>query len=340
MYLGNPIPPQNFDEDVLRQIGDTILSFRFGSNIINTWPRTLTHLPRLQQLDVTAGNFSLMPNEAFHGFEGTLKELTINNTRLTSVPLAVARVRYLETFNFNDNHNVGDYGMHIPIVPGLMPYLFNVSLKDDNITEFPLVLGAFNKLTNLVMDRNNLKFVSDQSASAARKITRLSLRNSGITRIPGALQNITDLESLDLSYNNIHSIERKDLQFLSHLKTLKLNNNPIIYVSGDTFIHNGRLTNLELRHSNLTRVPCAIKRMITVSSPDPLATRSLLVDLSNNAVECNCGLQWIHETLNNNPQTSLQVLGDCSTIVKSVQDYIVEDLPDCPTGAVCYQLIE
>jgi hypothetical protein len=49
-----------------------------------------------------------------------------------------------------------------------------MSLKDDNITEFPGILKSFLHLNVLNMDENDLKFVSDKSASAATHISDLS----------------------------------------------------------------------------------------------------------------------------------------------------------------------
>jgi hypothetical protein len=49
-----------------------------------------------------------------------------------------------------------------------------MSLKDDNITEFPEILKSFLHLNVLNMDENDLKFVSDKSASAATHISDLT----------------------------------------------------------------------------------------------------------------------------------------------------------------------
>ncbi|XP_061176153.1 probable serine/threonine-protein kinase DDB_G0278509 [Saccostrea echinata] len=331
---GNPISANSFDENVMRGIGDTLTDLRFGGPELTSWPSTLNHLQALQKLTVTESVFTLMPFDAFHGFQGTLKELTIQHSQLSSIPLAVASLRYLEVLRFDDNHKVGNQGMQAPIVSGLLPYLYNVSLQADNITEFPQILGVFEKLKNVVLDRNNLKFVSDESAASVNQTSSLSLRDSGLTRIPEAFQRIAALESLDLSINNIHSIDTKDLRQLVHLKTLLLNSNPILYMSPNALSNNRMLERVELKSTNLTKVPCAVKGLM-LAHLHAGSSRNITVDLQFNQIQCTCELQWLHVAITTMPSISLKIEGRCDTIEKAIQEYINDDLPACPGGAKC-----
>ena len=256
----NSIDDADFTEDVLRTIGSTLKKLTFGSSPeIAVWPHTLKHLQSLQELNVTRADIQFLPEEAFHGFEGTLLKLTIEHTLLRSVPLAVARLRYLKSFDFNHNVYIGDYGVNVPIIPGLMPFLSNISLQDDRLTAFPQIMKAFQKLKTVEMSLNDLKFVSDIAANFVSQIQHLSMRNSNITRVPAALEDIKALITLDLSDNKIHSIDRKDIQILPHIKDLNFNNNPILYISDGAFDKNYQLEVLELRNTSLTKVPCALE---------------------------------------------------------------------------------
>ncbi|KAK3094488.1 hypothetical protein FSP39_002379 [Pinctada imbricata] len=259
----NNIPDDQFNEDVLRTLGYTLKKLTFGSSPeIANWPHILRHLTVLQELNVTRADIEFLPETAFQGFEGTLLKLTIKHTLLRSVPLAVARLKYLEAFNFDDNLYVGDYGVNVPIISGIMPYLTNISLTDDSLTTFPEVLKAFQKLKAVEMSLNDLKFVSDIAADAVKQVKYLSLRNSNITRVPAALDDITSLIELDLSDNKIHSIDRKDIQILPEVRDLKFNNNPILYISDGSFDYNYHLETLELRNTKLKKVPCAIESLL------------------------------------------------------------------------------
>ncbi|VDI66928.1 uncharacterized protein LOC143066926 [Mytilus galloprovincialis] len=332
---GNPIPHYNFNEDILRDIGDSLLSFSFGTKIggteLSQWPLTLKHLVKLQEIILTAADITIMPTNSFHGFEGTLLRLTLANTKLRSVPLAISRLRYLQDLHFDHNQNVGDYGVRIPLIKGFLPFLNQMSLKDDNITTFPEVLQSFDRLDQLNMDENNLKFVSDKSAKAVTQITSLSLQHSGITRIPGAIQDITYLNILDLSNNSIHAIETNDLKESAELLTLKLNNNPILYISDKAFVNQTKLRRLELKGIAIKRVPCALEAMIRRHQPG-----YVIVDLSNNKIECNCGLKWLFDVKNDrHTRTRFRIVGNCDTVDKTIQDYLDSDLATCPNGINC-----
>lgn len=331
---GNPIASNNFDDDILRDIGDTLIDLKIGGPNITSWPSSFYHLQALQNLTITESHFTLLPVDAFHGFQGTLKELTIQHSQLTSVPLAVARLRYLEVLRFDDNYNVGDHGMRAPIVPGLLPYLYNVSLQADNITVFPQILGSFEKLQNVVLDRNRLKFVSDESAIAVNRASTLSLRDSGLTRIPEAIQRIAALDALDLSNNKIHSVETKDLRQLVSLKSLLFNNNPILYMSPNALDNNVLLDRIELRSTNLTKVPCAIRGLMAAHSHTGRSS-TITVDLQFNRIQCTCELQWLYAAITSMPSISITFEGTCDTIVMSIQDYIDSNLSSCPSGGQC-----
>jgi internalin A len=333
----NSIGDQNFTEEILRKIGANLTSLTFGSYDVINWPRTLKHLQMLQNLNVTRAAFQFMPQDAFHGFAGTLLTLSLSNTGLTSLPLAVARLDYLKSFNFDHNTGVGDFGMNVPLLPGIMTYLTNVSLKQDSLKTFPAALSAFQNLKSVSMDLNMLDFVSDKAAESVKQIENLSMRNSNISRIPQALADITSLKSVDLSDNRIHSVDVQDVQILRSVKEIKLNNNPILYISDHAFDHNGNLERLEIRNTSLKEVPCALKHAIdnltNIKHRFPLT-----VDLSNNEIQCTCELKWLSDTLSSHrSNVSFDILGDCETIITSISDYLKSDnLAGCPSSNICH----
>eukprot|EP00105_Crassostrea_gigas_P027233 XP_011448488.1 PREDICTED: leucine-rich repeat-containing protein 40 [Crassostrea gigas] len=332
----NVIDDRNFSETVLRKLGATLTSLTFGSLDINNWPSTLKHLQMLQNLNITKAAVRFMPQDAFYGFSGTLLTLSLENTAVNSVPLAVSKLTFLQSFNFDHNENVGDYGMNVPLRPGMMNYLTNISLQDDSLKTFPSALKAFNNLKSVSMDENMLEFVSDNAAEAVSQIENLSMRNSSISRIPQALSNITSLKSLDLSDNRIHSIDIEDVRILHSVKEIKLNNNPILYISNHAFDSTKNLERLELKNTNLKQVPCALKFAIE-SLTRVKHSFPLTVDLSDNKIECTCELKWLSETLFAHRNHILwTVLGNCETIVSSIDSYLKSvTLGDCPPSNIC-----
>ncbi|XP_060065504.1 uncharacterized protein LOC132545850 [Ylistrum balloti] len=332
---GNGIP--GFDDpeqiETMSQIGDSLLRFSFGSrDDIASWPTSLKHFPRLEELNCTGGDFSLMSIDSFYGYENSLKKLSIKDTLLYSVPLAFGRLKYLTELSLNQNHLIGDFGMNVPITDKFLTHLSKISLDDDNITTFPDILGKFRNLKEISMDGNNLKFVSEVSAKAIQKITHLSLRNSGITRIPGTLQYINSLESIDLSNNGIHTIERKDLQELVNLKELKMNDNPIVYLSDNAFTKSANIDLVELRNTSLTKIPCGVKVL-------KLSNHDLTLDFRDNVIECTCALRWLYNWRTGGTSElnhKLNILGECVTIQSSLQEYMENTLPDCPEFDSCF----
>lgn len=328
---GNPITDfgHRNQSETMKHIGNSLERFSFGSSDIIVWPRELKHFPRLIELNVTGGEFSLMPLDAFYGFERSLSKLLIDHSLLRSVPLAFARLLYLTELRFDHNQFVGDFGMNVPLINDLLSHLGLLSLKGDNITTFPQILGRFNHLTHLEMGENSLKFVSDQSANSVKHVTHLSLRNSSISRIPGALQDISTLESLDLSINGIHSVEREDVEKLTNLNTLKLNSNPLLYISKDVFKNSDNLATIELRNTSLIAVPCAFRNL-------RLDKFNIVVDVSGDDITCTCSLQWlyawVHSSVNHH---HFKILGNCLTVDSTIQDYLDKTLSSCPESRDC-----
>ncbi|XP_033761062.1 leucine-rich repeat protein soc-2 homolog [Pecten maximus] len=330
---GNRITNFQNDAEIMKKIGNTLLRFSFGdSNFQVTWPTELKFFPRLEELNVTRAPFSLMPIDAFYGFERTLKKLSITQTNLKSVPLAFGRLNYLTELHFDHNPEVGDFGMNVPLVQGILKHIGLITLKDDNITTFPQILGKFDNLTKLDMGENLLKFVSDQSAKSIKRVTSLSLRNSNISRIPGALQDMKTLKEIDLSVNGIHSIQRQDLENLTNLETLNLNDNPLQYISDNAFKMSKKLSRVELCNTELKAVPCAIKNL-------PLRDMNITIDLTGNTIECTCSLQWLYQwgsrDVASNRNQHLSILGKCLTIESTIQEYFDKTLKDCPNSYLC-----
>lgn len=330
---GNGIENFHSQTEIMKKIGDTLVRFSFGDdNFDSKWPTELKYFPRLEELNVTRGEFGLMPIDAFYGFERTLKKLWIEHTRLQSVPLAFGRLNYLTELHFNHNQRVGDYGMNVPLVRGILKHIGLITLLDDNITTFPQILGKFDNLTKLDMGENMLKFVSDQSANSIKLVTSLSLRNASISRIPGALQDMRTLKDIDLSFNGIHSIQRQDLEDLTNLQTLNLNNNPLQYISDNAFKKSKKLSRVEFQNTQLTAVPCAIKNL-------PLNDTDLTIDLTGNQIECTCSLQWLYKwgshDIASNRNHDLHIIGNCLTIDSTIQKYFDSTLRDCPESFLC-----
>ncbi|KAH3809688.1 keratocan-like [Dreissena polymorpha] len=321
----NPIDENHFDEHTMYDIGDKLTRLDFGSDSLHQWPNTLRHLQALEVLNVTGGSFYTLPPTAFHGFEGTLKTLSIQHTQLIALPFALSKLRFLDHLYFDHNHAIGDSGILITSLSNdTLTNLQYVSLVDDNLTYFPSLLRFLRNVHTLILDSNRLAFVSDSSVAVAvgTAITTLSLRNCSLSRVPGALSKLTNLTKLDLTDNQIRSFENSDFQNMGRLTTLTVTRNPLEFIANETFKDLRCLQQLDIMESNIKTMPEAIRFLRN------LTTLTLPLD----KIECTCNIVWLKQFMEV-CNTNLKIAGSCETIDSPVADYLRAHIPNCPNYA-------
>ncbi|KAL3848485.1 hypothetical protein ACJMK2_019338 [Sinanodonta woodiana] len=322
----NPIPWGAFDnvegEDVLRTVGKTLYEFSFGHDALNEWPHTLRHLVTLKTLNILGGSFKTLPPAAFHGFEGTLLNLRIENTKLIAIPVALSRLTYLEKLNFDHNHDIGDAGILVPAFSStILRHLRDLTLKDDRLTVFPNILKYLDGVRKLSLDGNRLDVIGDNSIRviASSKVEDLSLRNCSLTRVPGAISHMRSLTILDLSNNSITTFERNDFTNMSRIANLTVSANPLMYISPDAFNELHNLIYLNLQSTNLMEIPTAIQNSRAIMD----------LILPTDQISCTCDLAWLKTYMNvHNPRLHIQ--GTCETIESSIENYMANFIPLCP----------
>ncbi|KAK3586537.1 hypothetical protein CHS0354_022669 [Potamilus streckersoni] len=323
----NPIDQTAFvaGEDVLRRVGDTLYEFSFGHDIVYEWPHILRHLVALKTLNVLGGSFKTLPPGAFHGFEGTLLNLRIENTKLIALPVALSRLIYLQRLNFDHNHNIGDAGILVPAFSStIMRYLTDLTLKDNSLTVFPNILKYLQQVRKLSLEGNKLDIIGDNSIQIieSSNVEDLSLRNCSLNRVPGAISRMRNLHILDLSANYIRSFERNDFTNMSWITNLTVTDNPLDYISPDAFngVHN--LMYLNLQGTMLREMPNAIENTPTLRD----------IILPSDQIMCTCDLAWLRRYMDRYGQ-QLHVQGTCETIISEIRNYLTNFIPMCPNYA-------
>ncbi|XP_033760602.1 leucine-rich repeat-containing protein 4C-like [Pecten maximus] len=324
--LHNPV--RLVPDDVLYTLGSTLLDFSFGDDGLQFWPPTLNHLQALRSLLFEGKSMSNIPFDAFHGFELTLRKLTLRRTNVASIPLAVKELLYLEEFYFEDNINVGDDGIiesafRTSRGDGGSP-IKTLSLKNNGLSTFPAALQQFPNLTSFFMDGNHLWYINDAMVSYVRGyMYTISLKSCNLDRIPQAILRIRYLRNLDLSDNNINSIYSNDLTFgdngeiHEHLVSLNLANNPLAYIANNSFRALVALRELNINSTALTAIPKALGGVSSLQK----------VYVHDTTIECTCDLKWIQTSTANH----VNFEGECDTITQNIQEYIQNRIPSCPS---------
>ncbi|XP_052782663.1 uncharacterized protein LOC128218928 [Mya arenaria] len=324
-YSGGRHGTDGLTDSVMRSIGNTIKVFKFGDAMMTSWPQSLNHFNRLAELVVAGVNIPYWPPNAFHGFEQTLKKLTIENLPIGSVPYGIAGLRHLEELHLDNLlYPFGDSSLVSLPFTELGGTLKVLSLKNDSLTTFPEGIKQLTSLQELYLDGNNLDFVSDEAISLLKtaNVTLLSLRNCALKRVPGEISDLRNLETLDLSENLIRSIESTDLQNLHNLHTLRLNANPLLYISDNSLCGLDNLRDFFLQNTYLTEMSVAFKNM----------RRLHKLDLSGSHIDCTCDLTWVKSWIQKCrlDEGTPEIEGDCETIDNKLMTYVNSRLPNCP----------
>ena len=312
----------DFSEDIMRELGDTLTTLTFGDEIsLSHWPKSLHHMIQLRELYLTGSSIQYMRTGWFHGFEQTLKVLQIKDYRLFQIPVDIGDLtRLTELYIENNRYEDGDSILVEPPFLGIADTLETLALKYDNLTVFPEVIKHLRSLQNLSLEGNSLVFISDESVRYMQNtaLKYFSLKNCGLKRIPGAISELKHLLELDLSGNLIRTIEAPDIVHMPTLQTVSFSRNPIKYISRSAFRGLSSLTLLDMSSSDITVLPQSIQNIRHLK----------ILDLTDSQVDCTCDLYWVKRWMNIY-EKNVTFLGDCETIQESVESYINYRIPTC-----------
>ncbi|NXO90041.1 TLR2 protein, partial [Certhia brachydactyla] len=153
---------------------------------------------------------------------GTLEELAVTSSRVSSLPCAIGRVfRALRSLNLAHN-SLGDGSLSPAFCQGAFPQLQELSLHHNNLSSYHSVCEGVELLPGLRhLDLSHNKLMADPSSSCRwpASLQHFNLSNTDLDEVPTPLP--PDLEVLDMSHNHLHAVDIS----LSSLKKLFLNQN-------------------------------------------------------------------------------------------------------------------
>ncbi|NWV46938.1 TLR2 protein, partial [Daphoenositta chrysoptera] len=205
---------------------------------------------------------------------GTLQELAVTDSHVTSLPCAIGRVfRALRSLDLAQN-SLGDGSLSPAFCQGAFPQLQQLSLHHNSLRSYHSVCEGVELLPELRhLDLSHNELMADPSSSCQwpASLRRFNLSNTGLDEVPTPLP--PSLEVLDMSHNHLHAVDIS----LSSLKKLFLNQN--LLQAAPSIRNYPMLDTLHLDNNSITELP---------RDEVKLLRRLQDVAVADNPFDCSC----------------------------------------------------
>ncbi|KAL3861604.1 hypothetical protein ACJMK2_007629 [Sinanodonta woodiana] len=315
----NPITVHGFDYATLLHIGRTLTLFGFGSPELQAWPTHIRHLEKLNTLEISNISASILPLDAFRGFEHRLEYLELFYTPMVYLPPAICHLTALKTLHlFHTNIMAQDdtileaCATHHSSVQNL------IIVGDSGLKRFPKLPESFPNLESVrVSEIQDLYYLTnDEISTHAKNLHSIKVETCSLQHVPSALRKLSSMRTLSLSNNQILTIESNDFNEFPPISDLDFSGNPLSYVSSKAFQNLKWLVTLTLSNTELTAIPSALASIIALDH----------LFLENTKIKCGCDMSWM---LNLREIRFIHIVGKCYGKDQTIADYIHNDLPRC-----------
>ena len=210
-----PCPIINWDEQILTQRCKNVGDIQFIEDLISQ-----------NGLEYDYYNFGFQEWQEFDEEEmdrlTTINHLrgTHSNDTLTSIPLSILNVNYLENIQF-ENHKIAS----IPNELFFLDSLKELNLSSNEINILSESINAINGILKLNLSQNQLTSIPNEIGEL-ESLIELDLSANEIDSLPNSIGNLTDLEILNISDNSILQIP-ENLENLINLTTFDISGNEL-----------------------------------------------------------------------------------------------------------------
>ncbi|XP_060605487.1 leucine-rich repeats and immunoglobulin-like domains protein 3 [Ruditapes philippinarum] len=314
LYLsGNPL--LNLNTQTMVYMGRSLTDLSFDMGLFQYWPHELQYLRKISVLEIGYIPFSVIPQNAFHGLETTLRDLQIHSSRLEEIPHAFCIFQALHTLNFSLNHHRNLFNTRSCTTDRLQ--VTHLYFNDNDVKIFPDLQKIFYRIPTIQANNNGFLVMDGDSFDSSNfTVYDLNLNMNNFSRIPFGVNYLKSLHKLYIAYNSISSVVDPDISKLEDLIVLGLKGNPILYISKSAFNNNLKLSHLDLSETWLHQIPAAVIALSNLYS----------LGLDNTQIVCTCDLAYLKTW---NETSTINDESKCYLSSEKIKDYLQQSLVFC-----------
>lgn len=312
-------PLLRFGSSDMSAVGQSLQTLYVSLHTFSVWPTELAYLNRLEHLTLYDIPYQHINSTAFQGLEKTLKTLTIKKApMLRKVPSAICQLSKLTLLSLDHFEGlVSEDGLIFENCTQTLQTLNTFTIDFSNLTSFPDVLNIFPAVSTLNLVGNSLNIIKAEVIPERTAVAKIDLDSNKFFRIPSALNKMKNLTDIDLTNNAIVSVEDMDLAGLLQLKTLRLTDNPLRYISNHAFDNNKILATLDLGRTQIKKIPIAVTTLVYLT----------VFDISGTHISCDCEMSYLRYW---DIHSITSFSGNCDVSNANIRNFIMTSLQQCP----------